>query len=242
MKQTALITGASKRIGKAISIHLASLGWNIALHYNSSAKSAKQLKQELGKQFPKSQFVIFQANLMDETQVQQLLPEVLTNFPSIDLLINNASIFEPSELKKTTYDLLQQQMMVNFQAPFLLCRDFANSSQKGLIINIVDTRITTNEPNYSAYSLSKKTLWELTKMAALEFAPHVRVNAIAPGITLPPEGKNEAYLLALAKKTPLKSPGGIDSILQSIDYIIKNKQLTGQLLFCNSGEHLGLKL
>ncbi|MGQ7870158.1 SDR family NAD(P)-dependent oxidoreductase [Sunxiuqinia sp. sy24] len=239
MRKTALITGASKRIGKALAQHLASLGWNIAIHYNASVDAAQKLQQELSKQFPDACFRIFKANLTKEEEVQQLIPAVLADFSSIDLLINNASVFEPSNLKSTSMDLFHRQLTVNFQAPFILIRDLANVCNEGLIINFVDTRITSNKSNFAAYSLAKKALWELTKMAALEFAPHIRVNAIAPGVTLPPEDKDEGYLWNLAKGIPMQKPGGLTPILQSLDFIIENKHLTGQLLFADGGENLG---
>jgi len=157
----------------------------------------------------------------------------------VDLLVNNASVFEPSSLKETSLELLQQQMTVNFQSPFLLCRDLANACEKSLIINFVDTRITNNRSNFAAYSISKKALWELTKMAALELAPNIRVNAIAPGVSLPPEGKDEKYLWNLAKDIPMQKPGGLEPILRSLDFIIANDHLTGQLLFADGGENLG---
>ena len=238
-QKTALITGASKRIGRALAIHLATQGWNIALHYHSSHEAARVLKVELQKQFLLGQFGIFQANLGNLKEVQQLIPAVLKEFQTIDLLINNASVFEPSSFKRTSLELLERQMTVNFMSPFLLSRDFAKLAKKGMIINFVDTRITTNKSNYAVYSLSKKILWEMTKMAALEFAPEVRVNAIAPGVTLPPEDKDEEYLLELAKKIPMKKPGGLEPILKSLDYILENDHLTGQLLFADGGENLG---
>ena len=121
----------------------------------------------------------------------------------------------------------------------MLIRDFARHCKEGNIINFVDTRITSNKTNFAAYSISKKALWDLTKMAALEFAPNIRVNAIAPGVTLPPEDKDETYLQDLAQAIPMKKPGGLLPVLQSLDYIIQNEHLTGQLLFADGGENLG---
>ncbi|WP_321289521.1 SDR family NAD(P)-dependent oxidoreductase [uncultured Sunxiuqinia sp.] len=239
MKKTALITGASKRVGRALTNYLALKGWNIAIHYNSSAKEADQLKDELSKKFAQCKFATFQANLMKEKEVQRLIPEVIKEFQSLDLLINNASVFAPSYLKDTALELIQKQMTVNFQAPFLLSRDFANYAKQGLIINFVDTRITTNKSNFAAYSISKKALWELTKMSALELAPKIRVNAIAPGVTLPPEDQDEDYLWELAKEIPMQKPGGLEPIIRSLDFILENNHLTGQLLFGDGGENLG---
>ena len=154
-------------------------------------------------------------------------------------MVNNASVFDGSFLKKTSPELFDKQLDVNLKAPFFLMRDFANYCKKGNIINFVDTRITTNKSDFAAYSLSKKGLWEITKMAALEFAPEVRVNAIAPGVTLPPEDKDENYLEKLAQNIPMRKPGGVEPILKSIDYILENDHLTGQLLFADGGEKLG---
>jgi len=240
MSETALITGAAKRVGRALVLHLASLGWNIAIHYNSSETEAKQFLEELANSFPHQQFGIFKADLNRSDEVENLIPQVIQAMGPIDLLINNASIFEPARLEKTSAELLERQMNVNFKAPFILMRDFSRLSKSGLIINFVDTRIVTNQSSFAAYSIAKKALWELTKMAALEFGPGIRVNAIAPGLTLPPEEKGEDYLLKLAGNIAMKRPGGLEPILKSLDYILNNDYLTGQLLFCDGGENLGL--
>lgn len=238
MNKTALITGASRRVGKSMATHLAGCGWNIAIHFNSSQKEALQLCTDLKSQYPNQQFDIFGAELNRISEVEQLIPEVIGKFESIGLLINNASVFEPANLKDSSTEFLAQQMNVNFLAPFILCRNFARMFQAGLIVNFVDTRIVKNQTNFAAYSLSKKALWELTKMAAVEFGPGIRVNAIAPGLTLPPEDKDENYLWKLAEKIPMKRPGGVEPILNSLDYIIENKYLTGQILYCDGGENL----
>jgi len=240
MRKTALITGAAKRLGREMAEHLATKNWNLALHYNNSGKAAGKLQQELQEQYPDQQFVLFQSNLQNPFAVESLIPEVLRIFGQLDLLINNASVFEAAPIRETHFDLLDREMMINYRAPFLLMRDFARLVGQGQIINMVDTRITNSKSDHAAYSLSKKALWELTKMGALEFAPAIRANAIAPGVTLPPEDHDESYLWKLARKTPMKKPGGVTPILKSLDYILENDHLTGQLLFCDGGENLGL--
>ncbi len=239
MKQTALITGSSKRIGKAIAQHLAQKGWNIIIHYNSSENQADDLIKELSKKFPARKFWGVRANLSNTKEVLEIVPKVISEFGEFNLLINNASVFDKSYLKDTSVDLFDSQINVNLKAPFFLIRDFANYCKNGNIVNFVDTRVTSNKSNFSAYSLSKKGLWDLTKMAALEFAPNIRVNAVAPGVTLPPEDEDENYLENLASNIPMKKPGGIIPILKSIDYILDNDHLTGQLLFADGGENLG---
>lgn len=241
MKNTALITGAAKRIGKSIALHLAEQGWNLALHYNASEAEVQLFQSELADKYPDQRFEIFRADLEDTNEVELLIPMVLASMANIDLLVNNASVFEPSKIGETDAALFDRQIQVNLRAPFLLIGRFSQLIGKGSIINICDTRIVTNQSSFAAYTLSKKALWELTKMAALEFGPDIRVNAIAPGLSLPPEGKDGEYLWKLAENIAMKRPGGIDSILKSIDYIQNNSYLTGQLLFCDGGENLGVK-
>lgn len=239
MKQTALITGASKRIGKAIVEFLAEMGWNIIIHFNSSEKPAKQLAEALNLKFPTQKFGFVGANLSNINEVIGLVPKVVSEFGEFELLVNNASVFNPGYLKETSLELFNTQFDVNLKAPLFLIRDFANHCKRGNIINIVDTRMTSNKSNFAVYSLSKKSLWELTKMAALELAPEIRVNAIAPGVTLAPNDKDENYLLNLAQRIPMKKPGGVEPIIKSINYILENDHLTGQLLFADGGENLG---
>lgn len=240
MYKTALITGAAKRVGKSIAIHLARQGWNIAIHYNSSGEAAEHFRNELATSYPDQKFEIFKADLNRTEDLELLIPLVIQKMLTIDLLINNASVFEPAKLKNTSAEFLDRQMNVNFRAPFILTQSFAASFKNGIIINFTDTRIVTNQSNFAAYSIAKKALWELTKMAALELGPGIRVNAIAPGLTLPPEEKDEEYLLKLAEKIAMKRPGGMEPILKSLDFILNNDYLTGQLLFCDGGENLGL--
>lgn len=239
MAKTALITGAAKRIGRALTIHLAQQGWNIALHYNTSESEAVRFRDELEHDFPNQRFAVLKADLNEAKEVEKLIPQALQRIGDLDLLINNASVFEPASFCQTTTEFLDRQMNVNFRAPFILIRDFARFTKQGIIINFVDTRIVTNKTNFAAYSISKKALWEMTKMAALEFGPNIRVNAIAPGLTLPPEEKGEDYLWKLAGNIAMKRPGGLDPILKSLDFILNNDYLTGQLLFCDGGENLG---
>lgn len=239
MEKTALITGASKRIGKAIAMDLAASGWSILIHYNSSEEPARELEELLTKKYPEQKFSRIRADLTNSADVETVIRRSVEQSENLRLLVNNASVFNKGFIRESSSVLYDSQMDVNVKAPFLLMRDFAIHCRKGVIINFVDTRIISNRSDYAAYSLSKKCLWELTKMAALEFAPGIRVNAIAPGLTLPPEGKGEDYLRELAKKIPMQKPGSVRQVLMSVDYILNNDHLTGQLLFADGGENLG---
>lgn len=239
MNKTAFITGAPKRIGRALAEHLAGKGWNIIIHFNSSEKPAKALEELLRSRYPNQQFQRVQANLQAPEEVEKLIPKVVKVYGDFQLLVNNASVFNSGYIAETKMELFDAQMNVNLKAPFFLMRDFAAYCKTGNIINFIDTRVTSNKTNFAAYSLSKKGLWEATKMAALEFAPEIRVNAIAPGVTLAPEDKDETYLQQLAQNIPMKKPGGVKPILRSVDFILENDHLTGQLLFADGGENLG---
>ncbi len=234
----ALITGAAQRIGKAMAEHLAARGWDIAIHYNLSAEKAAELAGQLSAKHPGQRFMTFQSDLLNDRQTEMLVPEVMEKMGKPTLLINNASLFDPNTLAATSTSFFDQQMTVNLKAPFILMREFMNRCGEGMIINMTDTRITGNQQGFAAYSLAKKSLWELTKMAAAAYGPAFRVNAIAPGLTLAPAGKGDEYLQNLAEKIPMKRPGGIRPILDALDYILKNDYLTGQLLFGDGGQHL----
>jgi pteridine reductase len=238
MAGVALITGSAVRVGREIAFHLADAGWDLALHYNSSLKEVSILEADLKESYLKQRFHPFKASLMSEDETKELIPSVINYFGQVDLLINNAAIFEKASLRGTSVQILDRHWQINCRAPFILINEFANLAEKGVIINIVDSRITKNNSDYLAYTLSKKALWEMTKMAAIELAPAFRVNAIAPGALLPPAGKGIDYLEKVAAKSPLKIPVRMSSILKSIDYILENDSMTGQLLFCDGGAHL----
>ncbi len=239
VRKPALVTGAGQRIGRGIAVHLAERGWDVGIHYNRSEKDATELAQALTRKFPDGRFEVFRADLTDTHETELLMGRVTDRMGKPEMLVNNASVFEPAFIKNSTPQFLDRQMSVNFRAPFILIREFARLCDKGLIINMADTRITGNQPGYAAYTLAKKALWELTKMAALELAPGFRVNAIAPGLALPPAGEDESYLLRLSGNIPMRKPGGLIPILRSVDFILDNEYLTGQLLYCDGGENLG---
>jgi len=205
---TALVTGAAKRIGKAICLSLSSQGFTIALHYNNSSREANILSDKIHSTGGRCQ--LFRCDLSDGKQTHQLIAGVREIFPDLNVLINNASIFEPSTIKNSTGDLLRKHFAVNFDAPFILTSQFAKKCGKGHIINILDTHIVLNTTLHSAYLLSKKALDALTQMAAVEFAPSIRVNAISPGLTLPPIQKRSDYLEKLSKKIPLQKKGSVE--------------------------------
>ena len=235
-KKSALITGSAKRIGKAIAIHLAENGFDIALHYNTSKAEAEDTAKEI--KAKGQNCVLFKYDLSNIKDISSLISKVKQSFPSLSLLINNASIFEKKTFIETDIDFFDNNFNINFKAPFFLSQSFAKSVKEGHIINLLDTNITRDCTEYFAYNLSKKMLSEFTKMAAAEIAPDIRINAIALGRIIPPLNKEREYLGHSMDSVPLKKWGSIQNVIQSIDFLLKNDYLTGQCIFVGGGDHL----
>jgi NAD(P)-dependent dehydrogenase (short-subunit alcohol dehydrogenase family) len=233
---TALVTGAAKRIGKAICLSLSSQGFNIALHYNHSSGEAKKLSEEIRSKGGRCQS--FCCDLSDQQRTKQLISDVLEKFSDLNVLINNASIFEPSTIANSKAGPSRQDFAVNFDAPFILTSQFAKKRKKGHIINILDTHIVNNSTHHSTYLLSKKALLELTRLSAVELAPNIRVNAISPGLILPTKHSNSDYFKRLSKHIPLQKKGNVGQIAQTVLFLLSNPYITGQNIFVDGGEHL----
>ncbi|MEA1996538.1 MAG: SDR family oxidoreductase [Gemmatimonadota bacterium] len=236
MSKAALITGGAVRIGRELALRLAYMSYDIALHFNSSESRAQETAERVRDCGVRCS--IFNCDLACEEDVLSLIPRVVEKFPALEVLVNNASVFEKGSILETGPQFFSRQMAVNFKAPFFLSRDFARSCKKGLIINVLDTRISRNDFSYAAYTLSRKALAELTGISAREFAPGIRVNAIAPGLVLPPEGESEGCLDRLAMKIPLRRTGDIDNITHALEFLVKNDFITGQVIYVDGGEHL----
>lgn len=233
---TALITGGSRRIGRAICLHLYGIGFRIALHYNKSKKEALSLKKQIEEDGGNCQ--LFNCDLNKEKATQKLISQVVKKCPDLNLLINNASIFKPSNLKSASLDSYNTHMNIHLKAAFILTKEFAIQCKKGHIINMLDRNITKNKTDHFTYLLSKKGILNLTELSAVELAPHIRVNAISPGAILPPEKKTPSYMDKLKPKIPLKITGSTESVTRAIEYLIKNPFITGENLFVDGGEHL----
>ncbi|MGA2092332.1 MAG: SDR family oxidoreductase [Sedimentisphaerales bacterium] len=241
-ERTYLLTGAAHRIGRELALGLAKDAAGIVIHYNNSELAAKQLSQEISKAGT-SAFTLA-ADLSSAAQCDGLLERAQDLAGPLDVLINNASIFEEGLLTEITVDDLNRNMMLNAYAPLLLSRSFVelNKGRKTpclpVIINMLDTRITGYDQQHAAYHLAKRTLFTLTKMMALEFAPGVRVNGVAPGLILPPAGKDQSYLEQLKSSNPLNAIGTVEQVVEAVRFLINNEFVTGQVIFVDGGRNL----
>ena len=241
MNKTIFITGAAKRIGKEIALTFKELGWNIIIHYNSSKSDADNLADQINKDNPNSAKTV-QGNLDVKEDVQKILNEVNDAFPSIDLLINNASTFYPTPIDEISEDHWEKLIGSNLKGPLFLIQGLKKNLKKsnGSIINITDTNLTKGVANYSIYSAAKAGLEAITKGLARELAPEIKVNAIAPGAMLEPpdvtwteEQKNKVI-----ETIPLKRMGSEKDIANAVKFLANSEYITGQTIKVDGGRSL----
>ena len=199
--KTALITGGGKRIGRETALVLAELGINVVIHFNRSDSEARQLEGELRDKSVKAWTI--QADFRRPDEYQTVIERAQRVSGGLDILINNASIFPAETLKDLTWSGFVANMEVNAWVPFVLGRTFAEQIGRGKVVNMHDSRLRGYDWTHVGYIFSKHVLAAMTRMMALEFAPDITVNAVAPGLILPPPGKDESYLQNMIHTVPL---------------------------------------
>lgn len=236
-----LITGAARRIGAQIARTLHAAGWSVAIHANQSADALNKAAFALEMTRPGS-VLSLQADLADPQAPAQLVEDTLAHFGRLDALVNNASNFFPTPLGQLTAGQFDALMAVNARAPLLLAQAAAPALQRrgGAIVNLTDLHASTPKREHAAYCAAKAALAMVTASLALELAPQVRVNAVAPGAILwPEEGKPEAARLALMQRTPLARLGTVEEVAEAVRWLIEDASyLTGQTLGLDGGRTL----
>lgn len=178
------------------------------------------------------------ADIQEPEAAERLLDSALHLAGPIDILINNASTFPEGGLLDCSAADMEINIRQNALSPFLLSRRFAAQNREGCIINLLDAMIADYDRKHVPYHLSKRMLHSLTRMMAVEFAPRIRVNAVAPGLILPPEGKDESYLAGLAHSNLLHTYGDAACVTEAIVFLVRSKFVTGQTIFVDGGRHL----
>jgi pteridine reductase len=236
-----LVTGASKRLGRAIALSFADQGFPIVVHYNNSKTEAFELCREIEKKNVQAWPV--RADLSKLSAVESLIDRSIVVCKTLSVLINNASIFPLTAFDEMTFADFNLNMRVNAWAPLALSRRFARSVTKGAIVNILDARRAGNDKNHVAYILSKSTLKAATMLCASEFAPRIRVNGVAPGLILPPAGKDDSYLKKLQNRVPLRTHGSPKDIADAAVFLATSRYITGEILHVDGGRYsLGMNL
>ncbi|MFH0878348.1 MAG: SDR family oxidoreductase [Lentisphaerota bacterium] len=234
--KTALITGGAVRIGRTLGLELARQGMNVAVHYHTSAPQAGKLVLELRRLGVRACAV--KAPLNSEAGCRRLIAATIRNMGSLDVLINNAAVFHKQSFRDLHAKTIPEDLGINLIAPMLLIRFFAETVKAGKVVNLLDRRITGLDISCVPYVLSKKALEQATRLAALEYAPRITVNAIAPGAVLPPPGKGAKYLHDAAGLIPLQCRNTPEEIASAAVYLLSQDGMTGQVLFVDGGQHL----
>ncbi|MAI02852.1 MAG: short chain dehydrogenase [Rickettsiales bacterium] len=238
--KTVFITGAAKRIGAKIATYLASLGFNVIVHYYKSETSAKKLCTSINKN--KEMAYCVKADLLNNKELKKAFLKGINKFGKIDCLINNASIFEYDNLKTLKNSTWNSHITANLSAPLFLSKlfyEFLPKNTKGDIINIIDQRVLNITPHFLSYTIAKSGLWTLTKSLALELAPNIKVNAIGPGPVIKSKFQSEKEFLNQCKKMPLKIGSNPLEIAKTVEFILSIQSMTGQIITLDGGQHLG---
>ena len=233
-----IITGGATRIGAAIAKKLSGLNKEILIHFNKSKTKAVILKKELEKNGTKVYLV--KGDLGKESDIKKIIKFAKSKLKYFDCLINNASLFENDKLENFTNSSWENHINTNLKAPALLTKAFSKNIKKGNnnIVNIIDQRVFKLTPFFFSYTLSKTGLYTLTKTSAMSLSPNIRVNGIAPGPTIKNIRQSEKHFKKQYLATPLKRQVDVREICNAVDFFIKNRSITGQVLAIDSGQNM----
>jgi len=245
----ALVTGAGKRLGRAMALYLAERGHDVAVHYATSGAAAEEVVAEITAMAHKA--VAVQADVLNEAEVEALVPAATEKLGGpLTVLVNNASIFEYDTLQTATRTSWDRHIESNLRAPFVLTQAFAAQCPKGardsagepiaqgLVVNLIDQRVRKLTPEFMSYTIAKMGLWALTQTAAQGLAPDIRVNAIGPGPTLRGGRQSEEHFEKQRAATVLERGANPSDINAALGYFLDAPAVTGQLLCVDGGQHL----
>ena len=247
-----MVTGAGRRLGRAMAVYLASRGYDVAVHYSSSATEAEETANQ-ARGFGRTAATL-RCDLLKEEETAALVSRATDALGGpLDVLVNNASIFEHDTVLTATRESWDRHFESNLRAPYVLIQNFAKQAPKAeiddrgeaharaLVINMVDQRVRKLTPDFSTYTLAKMGLWALTRTAAQGLAPDVRVNAIGPGPTLIGARQSEDHFSRQRGATVLERGSNPEDITAALGYFLDAPSVTGQLICTDGGQHLGWK-
>ena len=245
----ALVTGGAVRLGRAMALDLAASGWDVAVHYNSSAGPAEDTVAKL--RALGAGAIALRADLLVEEEVESLVGRAAETLGGvISLLINNASLFENDRVTTVTRESWDRAMDSNLRAPVMLTRAFAAQAPRAVpdangepvaqsvVINMIDQRVLKPTPLFQSYFLAKSALYSFTRTAAMDLAPDIRVAGIGPGPTLPAMRQSETHFRRQRAACILGRGADLEDIVHAMRFILGNKAFTGQMLAIDGGQHL----
>ena len=241
----ALVTGGARRMGRAFVDALAEDGYRVIVHFNTSGKEAEEAARDIESRGGRA--IALGADLSDPAAAGALVARARQEAGPIEVLVNSASIFEDDTSSNLTPESFRRHMEVNTLAPALLSRDFAalaadNSGGSAMILNVLDYKLFNINADYFSYTLSKAALKTMTEMLAREFAPKVRVNALAPGLTLPSPYHDEDEFERLHDDNPLRCGPRLEDMVRTLRYFLATPSVSGQILAVDGGQHFDPRL
>lgn len=234
-----LVTGAARRIGRAIALELGAHGWDVAVHYRGSAAEAEATAAQLRTLGVRAE--TFAADLADETACAALVPAVAARLGRIDALVNNASVFEYDDVQSFRGATLATHLQANTAAPIVLTRALHAAlpeGANGCVVNLLDQKLANPNPDHLSYTLSKAALEAATTMLAMALAPRLRVCGVSPGLTLHSGPMNDAEFAAAYRMTPLQRASGAEDIARAVRFLLESPAITGTTLLVDGGQHL----
>jgi NAD(P)-dependent dehydrogenase (short-subunit alcohol dehydrogenase family) len=233
----ALVTGAARRIGRALALAAAKAGFDVAVHAREADADAESLAGEIAALGRRA--VVVTGDLVDDDGLSALVPAAAAAVGRLGLLVNNASLFDDDRLPSLTAASLDAHLAVNLRAPILLTQAFAAQAEAGgQVVNILDQRVWRPTPQFFSYAVSKAALWQATIMSAQALAPAIRVNAIGPGPTLASIHQSPADFAAESAQVPLGRGASPAEIAVALTYLIDAAAVTGQMIAVDGGQHL----
>jgi NAD(P)-dependent dehydrogenase (short-subunit alcohol dehydrogenase family) len=240
MPKAALVTGAGRRVGRALALALAEDGFAVAVHYHRSRDAAEDVVAAI--RAGGGRAVALAADLGEESAVAELLPRAEAALGPIGVLVNNASLFCNDTVETATRHSWEAHLAINLRAPFVLIQDFAArlpAEAGGAVVNLLDQRVWSLTPFFVSYTLSKAGLWTLTQTLALALAPRIRVNGIGPGPTLPSPRQSREQFAHQCALMPLQRGTSPQEIAAALRFILQAPAMTGQMIALDGGQHLG---
>jgi NAD(P)-dependent dehydrogenase (short-subunit alcohol dehydrogenase family) len=238
-RKCALVTGAAKRLGRAIALGLAKDGWDIAVHYRESDTEALETVNDIKALGRKA--IALQCDLANQTDTQQLLPRAISQLGEISCVVNSASLFAYDDASSFKHSTLDAHMHSNLAAPILLAQALYAATPDGsqsVIINLLDQKLFNLNPDFLSYTLSKSALQTATTLLAMALAPKLRVVGLAPGLTLVSGDQTESQFQQAHQQTVLGQSSTADEIAQAVCYLAQARGITGTTLIVDGGQHL----
>ncbi len=241
MRPAVLITGAARRLGRQLALHLASQGYDIAVHHRAAPDAdADSLLAELRERGAAA--CLLAAELGDEAAVEALVPAAVARLGRLDAVVNSASSFAPDDIGTLGYPLLQQQLLANAGAPLLLARALHRHAEAaghaGCVVHVLDQKLWNPNPDYLSYTLSKAALQASIAPLAMALAPRLRVVGVALGVTLPSGPMTQAEFEQAHRMTPLQRSSTADDFVRAVAFLLQSPAITGTTLLVDGGQHL----